>query len=217
LIASIKGERTLKNFRIMFSALASSLLCALPACAGDAIPSPPSVKEKPIMSAESIVPSLSAPISAQDLTSRLLALIKDIHSAQDITPELIRRHIGHLGWINPKDHNDFGVNGQVTGMWYFGVNSIRPSPGKKLTSLAFGFSDSTHTNADMSPVCVALDNYKQPLIAAGFTAKLGYARFDEEYWLFVRDNLVVRVDLRGKHNLRDVQTCVETVTIHALS
>jgi hypothetical protein len=120
-----------------------------------------------------------------------------------------------LGWINPKDHNDFGVNGQVTGTWYFGLTSIRPSPGEKLTSLGFELGDSTHSNADMSPVCVALDDYKQPLIAAGFTAGLRYTRFGEEYWIFTRNNVGVIVDLRGKRNLHDAQTCVEAVTIGA--
>jgi hypothetical protein len=199
----------------MFSALASSLLCALPACAGDAIPSPPSVKEKPIVSTESIVPSLSAPISAQDLTSRLLALIKDIHSAQDITPELIRKHIGHLGWINPKDRNDFGVNGQVTGTWYFGLDSMTEPSGKKTNGLLFEFSDSTHSNADMSPVCVALENYMQPLVAAGFTPDMDYTRFGEKYWTFTRNNVGVTVYLSGKRNPKDAQTCVQMVIISA--
>lgn len=146
-----------------------------------------------------------------------LFINKDIHSAQDISPELIRRHIGHLGWINPEDNNDFGVNGKVTDTWYFGLNSMSSQPDEKSKSLLFEFSDSTHTDADMRTVCVALDDYMQPLVAAGFAAESQRNRFNEVYWTFTRNNVGAIVYLRGKSHRKDTQTCVSMAIISASS
>ena len=158
-----------------------------------------------------------AVFSAQDITQRLLALIQNIHSAQDISPELIHKHFGQQVWINPNDSNDFQSGGKITETWYYGLNSMRPPPGEKLTSLLFEFNDRTHSNADMTPVCVALEDYMRPLVAAGFTPDMDYTRFGEKYWTFTRDNLSVKVYLRGKRNPDDAQTCVQMAIIRALS
>ncbi|MCL1960694.1 MAG: hypothetical protein FWG56_02680, partial [Desulfovibrionaceae bacterium] len=76
-----------------------------------------------------------------------------------------------------------------------------------------------HANADMSPVCVPLENFKQPLTAAGFTAERRRNRHDtQDYWEFSRDNIGVTVYLRGKSRpLEETQTCVSAVIISALS
>jgi len=43
--------------------------------------------------------SPTAPLNAQDVTRRLLALIGDIHSMKDISAELVQKHFGRLGGI----------------------------------------------------------------------------------------------------------------------
>ena len=169
------------------------------------------------MSTESTASTPAAALSAQDLTPRLLALIGDIHGKQDISRQLIQKHLEQQGWVDPDDSEHYGIVGKLTETWYYSLSYKRGLPGDKSKSLFFDFVDHTHSNADMSPVCVALDDYKQPLIAAGFTAELEYTRFVEEYWRFTRDNLIVTVDLRGKRNRDDAQTCVEAITIRALS
>jgi hypothetical protein len=197
-------------------ALASALLlCALAACANTATPSSPSAKEKSAMSTETTAPPRSAPLTAQDITPRLLALIADIHSTQDISPELIQKHFGQLGWNNP---DYYGVNGKLTETWYYGLSYKAGPPDEKSRSLLFEFGDQTHANADMSSVCVPLEDYKQPLIAAGFTAGRLRNRWNtQDYWTFSRDNLGVTVYLRGKHDpLDETQTCVSRVIIRAI-
>jgi hypothetical protein len=207
----------LRNLRITLSALASPLLlCALAACTRTA-PPPTLPKEKPIVSAESTASTPAAALSAQDLTPRLLALIGDIHGKQDISRQLIQKHLGQQGWVDPHDSEHYDIVGKLTETWYYSLSYKRGLPGDKSKTLLFQFVDNTHSNADMSPVCVALDDYKQPLIAAGFTAELEYTRFAEEYWRFTRDNLSVKVYLRGKRNSDDTQTCVQMAIIRALS
>jgi hypothetical protein len=169
------------------------------------------------MSAESTASTPAAALSAQDLTQRLLALIGDIHGKQDISRQLIQKHLGQQGWVDPDDSEHYGIVDKITETWYYSLSYKRGLPGDKSKTLLFEFVDNTHSNADMSPVCVALADYKQPLIAAGFIAGERRTRFDEEYWEFTRNNLGVTIDLRGKRNRDDAQTCVEAVTISVLS
>ena len=167
------------------------------------------------MSAESTAATPAAALSAQDLTQRLLALIEDIHGKQDISRQLIQKHLGQQGWIDPHDSEHYGIVGKLTETWYYSLSYQTALPDDKSKSLFFEFVDHTHSNADMSPICVALENYMQPLVAAGFTPDMDYTRFGEKYWTFTRNNVGAIVYLRGKRNPHDTQACIESVIISA--
>jgi hypothetical protein len=138
------------RFKTAFSALATALLLgALAACAGASAASPP-----------------AAAVNAQDVARSLAALIADIHSTQDISRANVRKHFGPL---NPRYYAR-GIVGKLTEPWYYSVE-IYIVPGAESVSLHFGFSDQSHKNADIGPVCVPFEDFARPLTAAGFTVK----------------------------------------------
>jgi hypothetical protein len=83
----------------------------------------------------------------------------------------------------------------------------------------FVFNDQTHSGADMSPVCVPLEDFSEPLTTAGFTAERFRNRHDtQDIWVFGCGAISVRVSLRGKSKPLDTtQTCVLMVIISVLS
>ncbi|MDR2208669.1 MAG: hypothetical protein LBE22_06840, partial [Azoarcus sp.] len=87
----------------------------------------------------------------QDVTRRLLALIINIRSRQDISPETLEKYMGEKVWVNPDDKNDFEISGKLTEEWYYGLDSTAFGMPGEPTGLAFVFNDQTHSDADMSP------------------------------------------------------------------
>ena len=168
------------------------------------------------MTAEASIANGNATLSAQEIAKRVLALIENVRSAQDISPEIIEKHIGIKVHVNPDDSNDYGVSGKLTEQWYYGVRSMSVEPGQKPNRLLFQFNDQTHADADMSPVCIAFEDYNQALIAAGFTSKRLRNRLDtRDYWDFSRGDISVTIYLRGKTDPKDAQACVSMLIINA--
>jgi hypothetical protein len=213
----VDGERDLHAFATPPPRIALlALLCAFaaPACS-TTHESSVSAKENATMTAEATI-SENAALSAQEVGKRVLALIENVRSKQDISPEVIEKHTGLPIQVNPEDGNDYGVSGKLTEQWYYGLRSMSGTPGEKPNRLLFQFNDQTHSDADMSPVCIAFEDYSQALTAAGFTPKRLRNRLDtEDYWDFSRGDIGVTVYLRGKANPKDTQACVSMLIINA--
>lgn len=168
------------------------------------------------MTAEASTAADSATLNAQEVGKRVLALIENVRSTRDISPEIIEKHIGMKVHVNPDDDNDYGVSGKLTEQWYYGLRSMSAEPGQKPNRLLFQFNDQTHADADMSPVCIAFEDYSQALTAAGFTSKRLRNRLDtQDYWDFSRGDIGVTVYLRGKTDPKDTQACVSMLIINA--
>jgi hypothetical protein len=177
-----------------------ALLCVLLLSACTALPPSPSTKENLAMPTDSTLESSSATPSVQEITQRVLALILDIHGRQDISPEIIERHMGKKVWFDPNNKNRYGVSGKLTEAWWYGLDSLpSEAPDKKPASLLFEFNDQTHADADMSSVCVPFESYRAPLIAAGFKAEqLPYLQGFPDYWIFSRGIIHVSIYLRDR-------------------
>lgn len=168
------------------------------------------------MTAEAATAAETAPLNAQEVGKRVLTLIENVRSTRDISPEIIEKHIGTKVHVNPDDDNDYGVSGKLTEQWYYGLRSMSAEPGQKPNRLLFQFNDQTHADADMTPVCIAFEDYNQALTAAGFTAKRLRNRLDtQDYWDFSRGDIGVTVYLRGKTDPKDTQACVSMLIINA--
>jgi hypothetical protein len=155
----------------------------------------------------------------QDITKRLLALIMNIRNRQDISPETLEKYMGEEVWVNPDDKNDFHISGKLTEEWYYSLNSTAFGMPGEPTGLLFVFNDQTHSDADMSPVCVPLEDFSEPLTAAAFTTERFCNRHGtQDIWVFDRSTIGVTVYLRGKSKpLETTQTCVRKVSISVLS
>jgi hypothetical protein len=193
----------------------SALLCAIAvsACATQH-DSPAKAKENAAMTAES--PTVAEPVAfgAKDLSKRVLALIEGIRDIRDISPESIEKLTGLKIEVNPKDSNDYGTTGKLTDTWYYGLRSMSPDASDKPNRLLFELNDQTDTDADMSPVCVPIEDYSQALTAAGFASRKMRNRLDtQDYWEFTRGDVGATVYVRGKSDPHDAQTCVSMVII----
>jgi len=192
-----------------------ALLCAIAvsACATQHESSVPA-KENAAMTAESSVVAESAAIGAQELSRRVLALIESIRDIRDISPEKIQNITGLKVEVNPQDGNDYGATGKLTDTWYYGLRSMSPDASDKPNRLLFQLNDQTQTDADMSPVCVPIEDYSRTLTAAGFASRKMRNRLDtQDYWEFTRGDVGATVYVRGKSDPQDAQTCVSMVII----
>ncbi|MDR2208486.1 MAG: hypothetical protein LBE22_05885 [Azoarcus sp.] len=151
----------------------------------------------------------------QDITKRLLALIMNIRSRQDISPETLEKYMGQKAWVDPNNENSYGVSVELTEEWWCVLQSTALGMPGEPTGLAFEFNEQTHSGADMSPVCVPLEDVSEPLIAAGFTAERFRNRHNtQDFWMFERDTIGVTVYLRGKTEPLDAtHACVSMVSI----
>lgn len=193
-------------------ARASALIVALalPACAAMSSHSEPA-KEIAAMTAE------TAPATnAQDLADRVLRLIENIHGAEDLAPQNVERLTGLKIDVHSADGNDYGTAGRLTDTWYYGLRSMTPQPGARPNRLLFQFNDQTHADADMTPVCVPIDDYARALATAGFESKKLRNRLDtQDYWEFSRGDIGVTVHVRGQRDPKDPQTCISMLIINA--
>ena len=168
------------------------------------------------MTAESTIEATPVTLSAQDVGKRVLALIENVRSIQDISPTMIEKHMGMKVRVNPDDNNDYGITGKLTEAWYYALRSMSGTPGEKPNRLLFQLNDQSHADADMSPVCIVFEDYSHALTAAGFTSKRLRNRLDtQDYWDFSRGDIAVTVYVRGKTDPKDTQACVSMLIINA--
>jgi len=171
-------------------------------------------KENAVMTAESPVAAEPIALDAKELSKRVLALIAGIRDIRDITPESIAKMTGLKIETNPQDGNDYGISGKLTETWYYGLRSMSPDASDKPNRVLFQLNDQTDTDADMSPVCVPIEDYSQTLTAAGFASRKMRNRLNtQDYWEFTRGNVGATVYVRGKSDPQDAQTCVSMVII----
>lgn len=197
---------------LVSTARSSLLLCALcaAACASSG-ESPSTAKENAAMTANSTLAE-PAGLTAQDLSERVLKLIQSVQGIGDLAPDKLRETTGLP--IVVHSANDYGANGPVAGVWYYGLRSMSPDAASVPNRVLFQLSDQSDSDADMSPVCVPIETYEKTLVSAGFSSKKLRNRHDtQDYWEFTRGKVGATVYVRGKSNPADAQTCVSMVIV----
>lgn len=201
-----------------------ALLCcavALPACvagrsAGVAVPSEPILpaQDPAAMTAPSTTLPPPSELTAQSLTERLIAFITALRGIEDLGAESLRRTTGLPIQSDPGRPNDYGIHGRLTDVWYYALRAMSPDAADRPNRVLFELNDQSDSGADMSPVCVPIERYRQALTAAGFGARKLRNRLDtQDYWEFSRDRVGVTVYLRGRRDPSDAQTCVSMAIV----
>lgn len=153
-----------------------------------------------------------AGLTAQSLSDRVLALIQNVRGIDDLAPDRLREITGLP--IEVHSANEYGANGPVSGVWYYGLRAMSPDASDRPNRVLFQFSDQSDSDADMSPVCVPIETYERALAAAGFSSKKLRNRHNtQDYWEFARDKVGATVYVRGKLDSADTQACVSMVII----
>lgn len=178
--------------------------------------SPSPAQEHAAMNASSTTLDTPSGPTAQSLSERLIGFILAIEGMQDLTADGLRRGTGLPVQVNPADPNDYGINGRLTDTWYYGLRSMSPDAAERPNRVLFELSDQSGSDADMGPVCVPIEQFQQPLTAAGFSARKLRNRLDtQDYWEFTRGKVGVTVYVRGKRDPADAQTCVSMAIVEA--
>lgn len=154
---------------------------------------------------------------AEDIGKRVLKLVENVRSADDIAPARIEQLTGMKVEFNPDDANEYGFGGQLTEAWAYNLISLPDGGDAKPTRLMFSFDDESRANADMAPIC-ALDfeAYAEALAAAGYRATPSPGKHGNVLlWDFVRDDVSVQVYVRGENDDKADHACVSKLIINA--
>ncbi|MGN7916694.1 hypothetical protein [Lysobacter sp. 22409] len=175
---------------------------------------PASVPEKAAMT-NSASPAINDSLSAQQLNDRILAWILSVKDARDMSGPNVEKHTGlHLG-LNPETPNIFRGVGALSEGWRYSLSSVNNTPEKRLRAVLLNMRNAGEGYDDMTPVCVGLEHYQSPLIAAGFKMTDMPRRGGTEYRIFRNEMVYVRVELHGKTTPIDEKLCVYRVFVTA--
>lgn len=193
------------------------LVCVLATCACAAATSgPTSVQGKAALTASGS-PSINDSLSAQQLHGKILAWILSVNDARDLSGPNIEKHIGLDLGLTPETPNSFHVAGTLSEGWRYSLSSVKTTPGQEPHAVLLNMRRTGDGYADMTRVCVGLEHYQSPLIAAGFEASERPRRGGTEYRIFRTKKVHVRIELNGKTTPLDEQLCVSRVFVAAVA
>lgn len=158
----------------------------------------------------------ASPSSAEDIGRRVLRLVENVRSADDLAPARIEQLTGLKVEFNPDDAREYGTGGQLTDAWAYNLVSLPQIGESKPSQLMFSFDDVSNANADMAPVAVDFDGYAAALAAAGYRPTPAHGRLGNIlHWDFARDDVTVQVYVRGENDDKAEHACVSRLIINA--
>ncbi len=155
------------------------------------------------------------PTTAEDISRRMLTLVTQIRSREDIAPARIEEITGIKVNFSNSDAKQYGFGAALNNEWVYNLISLS-GPNGDPDRLMFSFDDQTHDNADMAPVCALdFDDYAKPLIDAGFSSKPSLGRHEQvEYWDFKRDDVSVQIYTRRESEAKADHACVSMLIVN---
>ncbi len=155
------------------------------------------------------------PTTAEDIGRRVLTLVTQIRSREDIAPARIEEITGIKVNFSNSDAKQYGFGAALNNEWVYNLISLS-GPNGDPDRLMFSFDDQTHDNADMAPVCALdFDDYAKPLIDAGFSSKPSLGRHEQvEYWDFKRDDVSVQIYTRRESEAKADHACVSMLIVN---
>ncbi|MBO0810521.1 MAG: hypothetical protein J2P23_00585 [Microlunatus sp.] len=154
-------------------------------------------------------------ITAEQLLTRLLELIKGSTSAADLTFERVRESLGVPLRRTPPDL--WGASAQLTPDWTYAIIGQEDSPSGQGMRLTF-FDSDDRPSADMGSICqLDFDDFTGALRSAGFEKTSIYgSRGELVYDDYKRDQLRVEVSPRGESGsstAKKLHLCVRSVMV----
>jgi len=159
----------------------------------------------------------ASPSSAEDIGRRVLRLVENVRSPDDLAPARIEQLTGLKIEFNPDDAREYGTGGQLTDAWAYNLVSLPQIGEAKPSRLMFSFDDETGEHADMGPIsALDFDDYAAALAAAGFRPTPVHGRLGNIlHWDFARDDVTVQVYVRGENDEKAEHACVSRLIINA--
>ena len=188
-------------------------LCAT-ACAPLAskpTPIPESPKEKPM---DAVV--LSSPtLSAEDIGRRVIKLVQNLRTLDDISPASLERQMGIKVEFNKTDPNEYGFGGLISGHWHYDFGTVADHEGQPPRRLDFSISDrSPDGKADLTPVCtLSFNDYRDAFVAAGYSVQRIVIGHNNDPWRFTRGDVTVTAWMLRYADPEKTRACVGSLDI----
>lgn len=168
--------------------------------------------------------SNASTLKAEEISNRIIELLKIIKTKEDVSPENIERIMKIKVQFDKKNRQDYGLSGLVKGASKWAYNlSVYPSPGdENKTDAAMNFSfnylndDEKSGRDDYAPVCaVDFDSYSKELKDAGFASAPYYGEHDRLlWWNFSRGAVSVQITADGENEKRANHQCVSMLIVN---
>lgn len=163
-------------------------------------------------------------LTAEEISSRMIELIKSIKNKEDITPESVERVMKIKVKFDEKKLQSYGFGGNIKGTSKWGYNlSAYSYPGKEkqeTDSLNFSFNplidEESVKRDDYVPVCaVDFDAYSKELIDAGYSSVPYYGEHNRLlWWNFSRGTVSVQITAYGESEKQPNHQCVNMLVIN---
>lgn len=154
-------------------------------------------------------------LTAEQLLTRLLELIKNATSVADITLAQVQQALGaRLQTYGP---SSWGGRARLTPTWSYAINALEDLPDGARLRLSF-FDNEGGTSGDMSQICqLDFDTFTGALQNAGFTKTSIYGEHGESTFdSYTRGQLRVEVTSRGEaggSSERVLHQCVQSIMV----
>jgi hypothetical protein len=161
------------------------------------------------------IPPVQPKLTAEQVLTRLLELIRTTKSIEDFTPEHLSNVIGvEFKNISP---GYYGFGEQITAAWFYGME-LNEGSSTGRSRFYFSFNSNPATSPDMTSICqVDFDQFTTALEKMGFKRQRSFGehgRFMSD--LFDRHGMHIEVSPRGEAMEpidRISHFCVKTILI----
>lgn len=172
----------------------------------------PSLSEKPMDTAATPSPTLSA----EDIGRRVIKLVQNLRTVDDISPVQLERQMGIKVQIRKEDPYRYGFGGPIEGSWVYDMEAAPVKPGETARRLEFSIGDrSPEGKADLTPVCtLSFNDYRDAFVAAGYSVKRIVIGRNNDPWRFTRDGVTVTAWMQRYADPEKTRACVRTLDIY---
>lgn len=195
------GSRRLAPLVLGLCAAACAPLASRPT------PIPESPKEK---SMDTV--ALSSPtLSAEDIGRRVIKLVQNLRTLDDISPANLERQMGIKVEFNKYSPPKYGFSGPIEGNWVYEVEAIPDKDNQQIPRhLDFSISDrSPDGKADLTPVCtLSFNDYRDAFVAAGYSVKRIVIGHNNDPWRFTRGDVTVTAWMLRYADPEKTRACV---------
>lgn len=167
--------------------------------------------------------SNASTLKAEEISRRMIELIKSIKTDQDISPENIERMMKAKIIFDKENRQNYGFGGKIEGFrkWAYNLSVYSNPNDENKTSSALNFSfnylndDEKSERDDYAPVCkVDFDAYGKALKDAGFSSAPYYGEHGRLlWWNFARGAVSVQIIAYGENDQRPNRQCVSMLTV----
>jgi hypothetical protein len=168
--------------------------------------------------------SNASTLKSEEISKRMIELIKAIKTREDVSPENIERTMKIRVQFDEKNRQNYGLSGLVKEATKWAYNlSVYSYPGdENKTNAALNFSfnylndDERSGRDDYAPICtVDFDSYRKELKDAGFTSAPYYGEHGRLlWWNFLRGAVSVQITAYGENAKRVKHECVSMLTVN---